>query len=280
MSVPINLAIVGVGLIGGSVGLAARSSSKPFRVVGFDLDPHEVDSALARGAIDDKATTLEAAVEQVDVVVICAPVTVSSRLIIASIEANPNLRLITDVGSTKAKLIERVGHHQTASRSFVGAHPLAGSERRGVDHSNADLIRGRTCVLTPTDTTSKESLALARDFWLGLGCRLIELDPASHDEAMALTSHLPHAVASALCGVVEPRLRGLAAGAFRDGTRVSAADANLWSGIFLENRENLLASIEKFEGRLTLLHRALKASDRGAIIDWWQSAYPSSGGGS
>lgn len=266
-------------MIGGSVGFAARSAERPYRVIGFDVNPRETDRGVARGALDEAAMTLGEAVERADLVVVCSPVDVSVDLIHASLEANPTLGLITDVGSTKANLVFRVQGQSLASRIYVGAHPLAGSERRGVESSQANLLRGRTCVLTPTEQNSEDAVITAREFWIDLGCRLVEMDPDSHDAAMALTSHLPHAVASALSGLVAPEMTGLAAGAFRDGTRVAAADASLWSGIFLENRENLLHAIEGFGERLGILRQALVRSDRQAILDWWEAGRRSHGQG-
>jgi hypothetical protein len=144
--------------------------------------------------------------------------------------------LVTDAGSTKRRIVEVVESNPRSRSVFVGGHPLAGSERQGVAHAQEELFEGRVCVLTPTAATPPDRLQRARGFWRALGCRVVELDPVAHDEALALTSHLPHVLAAALAAAVPGDALRLAAGAFRDGTRVAASDAALWTAIFLENR--------------------------------------------
>src|SRR5262249_3976115 len=138
-----------------------------------------------------------------------------------SAEAAPADVLVTDAGSAKRQIVERVERHPRSSAVFVGAHPLSGSERRGVAHARAELFEGRPCVLTPTPRTSPERLRRAREFWAALGCRVMEMGPAEHDEILAYTSHLPHATAAALASTVPVEWLPLAAGAYRDGTRVA-----------------------------------------------------------
>src|SRR5262249_22685474 len=135
--------------------------------------------------------------------------------------------LVTDGGSTKRAILDAVERHEPSRRVFVGAHPLAGSERSGVRAARVGLFDGRVCVLTPTPQTSRDRLEQARAFWSDLGCRLVEMSPEAHDDALALPSPLPHAVAAALAASVPPELLPLAAGAYRDGTRVAAADPDL-----------------------------------------------------
>jgi prephenate dehydrogenase len=151
-------------------------------------------------------------------------------------EGGPEDVLVTDAGSTKRRIVAEVEAHPRALAAFVGAHPIAGSERKGVAHARADLFEGRVCVLTPTARTPPERRDRARRFWELLGCRTLEMAPDDHDAALARTSHLPHAVAAALAAAVPAELLALAAGAYRDGTRVAGSDPDLWAGIFLENR--------------------------------------------
>jgi prephenate dehydrogenase len=155
---------------------------------------------------------------------------------------------------------------------FVGAHPLAGSERRGVEHAQADLFDGRVCVLTPTPRTPPEITERAHRFWTSLGCRVIEMGPAEHDEILAYTSHLPHALAAALAASVPIDWLGLAAGAFRDGTRVAAADTELWTAIFRDNRGPLLKALGNLQESLDTFKYALMRDDEDAIRLWWEQA--------
>jgi prephenate dehydrogenase len=265
-----TVAIVGVGLIGGSIGLALRARSLAERVIGIGRDQARLVEGVRRGAIDDATTDLAAGVSRADVVVICTPVTRIAGDVAKAAKAGPDDMLITDAGSTKRMIVEEVEQDARARAVFVGGHPIAGSERKGVEHADADLFEGRACVLTPTPKTPVDRLNRARTFWRGVGCRLIETDPTEHDEALALTSHLPHAVASALASTVPIEALGMAAGAYRDGTRVAGSDAELWSGIFKANRAPLLAALRAFQGRLHTLESALATNDDDAIQTWWE----------
>ncbi len=247
------MAIVGVGLIGGSVGLALKRREPGGRVVGIGRSPTRLGEALDVGAIDEATTDF-------------------SQGVARAARHGPGHVLVTDAGSTKRRIVEAVEREPRSRAVFVGGHPLAGSERQGVGHARAELFDGRVCVLTPTAQTPVDRLERARRFWAALGCQIHELDPAAHDEALALTSHLPHALAAALANTVPAGSLTLAAGAFRDGTRVAGADASLWSGIFLENREPLLRALERFEAELATFRQALEARDEIALRAWWMIA--------
>ncbi|MDX2035621.1 MAG: prephenate dehydrogenase [Isosphaeraceae bacterium] len=262
-------AIVGVGLIGGSIGMALRAAGH--RVVGIGRDPARLDEARRLGAIDEAAASadLPEVLRDVAVAVVCTPVDRIATDVVALAAAGPDDLLITDAGSTKRALVERIEADPIAVRRFVAAHPIAGSERQGVAHSRADMFEGRVCALTPTERTPPDRLERARCFWKLLGCRIVELDPVEHDRRLALTSHLPHAVSSALSSLVPPDHLPLAAGAHRDVTRVAGADAALWASIFLENRTDLLSALAAFRSRLELLEQALSAGDRDRVEAWW-----------
>jgi len=269
---PGTVAIVGVGLIGGSIGLALRSKGLAGRVVGIGRDAPRLEEARRLGAIDAYATDLAEGVAGAEVAVVCTPV---SRLVedaLAACRHGPGSILVTDAGSTKARIVEGIEADPRGRAAFVGAHPIAGSERQGVAHARADLFEGRTCVLTPTARTPPDRLGRARDFWAGLGCRLIEVDPVEHDQRLARTSHLPHAVAAALAASVPPELLGMAAGAYRDGTRVAGADAGLWAAIFRENRGPVLDALREFESHLATFREALEADDGARLLAWWDAA--------
>ena len=261
--------IVGVGLIGGSIGRALRERGAAGRVIGVDLDSDRLQQALDLGAIDHAASDLAEAVAEADVVVIGAPVPATVGLIRAASRLGRDSLLITDVGSTKARIVAEVEADDLARSRFVGSHPIAGSERQGVEHARADLFDGKVCALTPTPRTPLDRVERARRFWASLGAATIEIDPTLHDAHLAKTSHLPHAVASALAAVVPPDLLPFAAGAYRDGTRVAGAEANLWAGIFLANREPILDALTRFERELATFRAALDAGDADRIAAWW-----------
>jgi prephenate dehydrogenase len=176
---------------------------------------------------------------------------------------------LTDAGSTKRQIVEAVEKHVAASRLYVGAHPLAGSERSGSSHARPGLFDDRICVLTPTPRTPGQRLERARAFWGGLGCRVVEMSPIEHDEVLAYTSHLPHALAAALASSVPAEWLELAAGAFRDGSRVAAADTGLWTAIFRDNRGPLLKAIGTLQERISAFKYAVMTDDEDAIRRWW-----------
>lgn len=267
-----TVAIIGVGLIGGSIGQALRTRGISERVIGIGRHLHRLEEAQRLGAIDSWTTEIAQGVAKADVVVVCTPVNRIVEDIQHAAEFVPVGALITDAGSTKRRIVEQVERQELARTFFVGAHPLAGSERTGVVAARADLLDGRVCVLTPTPRTVAARLEQARRFWQSVGCRIVELGLEAHDEALARTSHLPHAVAAALASAVPEPWLNLAAGAYRDGTRVAGADASLWAGIFLENRRQVLEALVDFREQLTTFERALANRDEETLREWWDAA--------
>lgn len=267
-----TVAIVGVGLIGGSIGLALRDRGLASRVIGVGRDPANLAEAVRLGAIDVGTVELRQGVAEADVAVVCTPVSLIARDVREAARLGRDDLLVTDAGSTKRGIVAEVEDDPRARSAFVGGHPIAGSERKGAAHARADLFDGRVCVLTPTDRTPADRLDRARRFWSGLGCRIVEIDPPTHDDALALTSHLPHAVAAALAATVPEAILPLAAGAYRDGTRVAGSDPALWAGILLANRDPVLRAIDRYNLQLTQLRRALEQKDEKAMLTWWAEA--------
>jgi prephenate dehydrogenase len=264
-----SVTILGVGLIGGSIGLALRSRGLASEVIGVGRDPDSLGEAVKRGAIDRGTTDLRDGMGSAEVVVVCTPVDRVAEDVRRSAEAAPQEVLITDAGSSKRQIVEAVERQPRGTSVFVGAHPVAGSERRGVNHARADLFDGRPCVLTPTSRTPPDRLRRAGEFWSSIGCRVLEMGPAEHDEVLAYTSHLPHALAGALASAVPADWLPLAAGAFRDGTRVAAADTAIWTAIFRDNRGPLLKALDSLRERLASFQYALMTDDEDAIRRWW-----------
>jgi prephenate dehydrogenase len=267
-----TVAIVGVGLIGGSIGQALRAGGLARRVVGIGRDPARLEEARRLGAIDVGLTNVTLGVSEAEIVVVCTPVNRIAADVGLIAHACPVGTLITDAGSTKRAIVGQVEADPIARSKFVAAHPIAGSERAGVANARADLFTGRVCVLTPTDQTPPALLDRARTFWSTLGARLIELDPATHDDRLARTSHLPHALAAGLAAIVGPDLVPLAAGAYRDVTRVAGAEASLWIPIFLENRAAILDALSDYTRALDGFRDALDASDESRLSAWWDAA--------
>jgi prephenate dehydrogenase len=266
------VAILGVGLIGGSIGLALRTRRAASEVIGVGRDGGSLAEAVKRGAIDRGTIDLHEGLQAAEVVVVCTPVNRVAEDVRRCAEAAGPDVLITDAGSSKRQIVEVLERQPRCASVFVGAHPIAGSERRGVAHARPDLFDGRPCVLTPTSRTPADRLRRAGRFWASLGCRILEMGPAEHDEVLAYTSHLPHALSSALAGTVPVDWLPLAAGAYRDGTRVAAADTGLWTAIFRDNRGPLLKALDSLRERLAGFQYALMTDDEEAIRRWWDEA--------
>jgi prephenate dehydrogenase len=261
-----TLAIVGVGLLGGSVAKAARAAALARTLVGVGRDAARLESALADGALDRVTTDLEAGVRGADFVLLAAPVLAIEALLERVWRAAPDGATLTDVGSTKAGIVRRA--EALAARrplAFVGSHPMAGSEKSGYGVARADLFEGATVLVTPTDRTEPRALKTVTGFWEALGARVSALDPEAHDIAVAAISHLPHAVADALVDAVArfaPEALEFAARGFKDTTRIAASDPDMWADIFLANRTALGASLGAFRQALAELEGAIAGGSR------------------
>jgi prephenate dehydrogenase len=260
-----TLTIVGVGLIGGSLGLAARRRGLAARVIGVGRQTASLETARQIGAIDEGTQDLEASVREADLVVFCTPVDRIVDQVLQAAPCCPPGALLTDAGSTKAAIVRGLEGRLPARVAFVGSHPLAGSEKRGPDFADARLFQDRLTVVTPTPQTDPVALGRICDFWQALGSRVRTLSPEEHDQALALTSHLPHLVAAALAGILPLELAEFTATGFRDTTRVAAGDPSLWTGIFRQNRQAVLAALDALHRWLEGFQQALLADDRNML---------------
>jgi len=260
-----TLTIVGVGLIGGSIGLAVRRRGLAGRVRGVGRQPATLERARQMGAIDEIGADIAAAVREADITIFCTPVTLIAEQVLAAAPACAKGTLLTDAGSTKAAIVHALDGQLPADVSFVGSHPLAGSAKRGPEHADADLFEGRVTVVTPTPRTDRLALERTVAFWQALGSRVLLMGPDEHDQALALTSHLPHLLASVLAGLLSPELHELTATGFRDTTRIAAGDPSLWTGILLQNRVALLEALGRVEGTLLEFKTALMTANAAAV---------------
>lgn len=261
-----TLAIIGVGLIGGSIGLAVRTRGVARRVLGIGRNLRDAAEALAHGAIDEPAEM--SAVTDADLIVSCAPVdAIASTIREALCHAKPSA-VFTDAGSTKGLIVASLANLPR----FVGGHPMAGSEKCGPAAARANLFDQRLVVLTPTVATDPDAVQLVRRFWQSLGASVCEIDAAAHDRIVAFTSHLPHVLASGLAGSLADAERPFTAAGFLGLTRVAASDARLWSAILEQNRPAVLTAIDRFAESLDELRSALAAGDRERIEEFLHRA--------
>lgn len=273
-----TIAIVGVGLIGGSLGMAARRKGIARHVIGIGRSEQRLMRAKILGAIDEYSLDMAQGAAEADLVVLCTPV----ALVAPTLEIMaPSLKtgaIVTDAGSTKHEIVEQAEKLMPEGTTFLGGHPMAGSEQTGVDAARADLFMGATYVLTPGKDTDFQALARMSAFAGALGARVEVMSPPEHDEAVAVISHLPHAIAAALMQLAEESQRHtsktfqLAAGSFKDLTRIADSSPELWRDICMTNADSLSAAITALQDTLDSLKSVLQARDEAAIERFFEQA--------
>jgi prephenate dehydrogenase len=268
-----RIAVLGVGLIGGSIGLAARERLG-CEVVGWGPNRPTLERAEALGAVDRSAATVAEACEGAEIVFCAAPVSALPELARAALAASGPETVVTDAGSTKRGIVAELGDGER----FVGGHPLAGAETAGVGNARADLFDGARWYLTPTERTGAAALGRLRDAIAGLGARPRTIDAGAHDRLMATVSHLPHLLADVLVGLAaaelarDSELLPDVGPSFRDATRVAGSNPAIWGDIFAANREALAAAIDDAIVRLDEARALIRGGDAGAIAAWHAAA--------
>ena len=259
-----RITIWGVGLIGGSLGLALKKNGFQGQRLGLGRNIGRLENALERDAVDVITTELAEGLQETDLIVLCMPVALVPMFvqhIIESVNTRHHRIVLTDVGSTKSALVETVEaqlHEQRADAlSFIGGHPMAGSHETGVGAARATLFEKATCILTPTANTDADALALVKSLWEFVGAVPRLLSPEAHDLLVGAASHLPHLIASLLTNTVANveteagQALDFTATGFRDSTRIAAGSPDLWTGIFTQNRDVLLSLIDDITENLT-----------------------------
>lgn len=259
-----RIAVIGVGLIGGSVGLAARERLDA-EVIGWDPSTRALAIARQREAVDCVARSVGTALDRAQLAVVAAPVGVLSGLVDDVLAAAPADCVVTDVGSTKRFLVRD-------DERFCGGHPLAGAETAGVEHARSDLFDGATWYLTPGPRTSGVLFERLHRFVTGIGARPCAIDAETHDRAMASVSHLPHVVANVMVAQAAGALGGeqvpSTGPSFRDATRVAGANSGIWTDIYLGNADALIERIDDTVARLSAVRELLVARDAAGITAW------------
>ena len=245
------VAIVGTGLIGGSIGLGLKESGLATSIIGIGHRKVSINKALKIKAIDEGTTSIEKAAKQADIIILATSVNLIPDYAKKIIPLMKESAILTDVGSTKDYIVSQVTKEMKSKSgegrsSFIGAHPLAGSEQRGIDSARSDLFEGSVCVLTPTDLNPKKDITRLSNMWKALGARISIMTPSKHDEILALVSHLPHFVASSLAGVIEEKHWKFAASGLRDTTRIASGDPDLWLSISKQNKQEIIKALKCF----------------------------------
>ncbi|HEX2294606.1 MAG TPA: prephenate dehydrogenase/arogenate dehydrogenase family protein [Actinomycetota bacterium] len=270
-----RVAILGTGLIGGSIGLGLAAVDPSTEIVGYDPDREAAEAALKAGAVAAVAREPAAAVEGAGVVVLAGPVDATPGLVEAISARVPDAAVVTDVGSAKAAVVA-VGE-DAFGRRFVGGHPMAGSERHGARAASADLFRDAWWILTPTRSTAPEAYARVADLVGRLGAKPVAVSPSRHDSLVARLSHVPQLTASALVELAagagdREALLGLAAGGFRDVTRIAASNPDLWVTILRSNKASILDALETLDRKLTSVAGWIERDDWDEVREWLAAA--------
>lgn len=273
-----KVTLIGLGLLGGSVGLALRNRRLAKSVVGYARRKATIAEAKACGAVDDATSDLREAVAQADLILLCTPVGAMPNLAEALLPHCRKGVLLTDVGSVK----NAVARHlfplaRRHSAVFVGSHPMAGSEKTGITHASASLFEGAVCVVTPLPETPQASTQRIAEFWTSLGGRMAEMSPARHDKIVSRTSHLPHVIASILAHDVldagaDAMQRRLCASGFRDTTRVAAGNAAIWKDILAQNSDNVVDALDHCIEGLSQFRCMLREGNSERLADFLEEA--------
>ncbi len=266
-----KITIIGVGLLGGSIGLAARKIHVAKEIAGFVRNQKNISDCEKFGATDFATTDLLSAVSNSDLVILCTPLAQMPSLAEQMLPALKRGAIVTDVGSVKSNVVRELESLvQKSGAHFIGSHPMAGAEKTGVAVARANLFENAVCVLTPTKKSNANAVRKLEQFWQSLGARVLKIDAAQHDLLVSRSSHLPHVIAAALANLVlnpaNPKMQSqLCATGFRDTTRIASGSPEMWRDIALANRKNLSRAVDAFVAELKKFQTALKSGEAKAL---------------
>ncbi len=270
-----RIAILGVGLIGASFARAARKQGLCRHISGYGRNAENLRRARAMGIIDSFEADPAAACDAADLVLLSAPVGSFTGLAGKIAPALKKGAVVTDAGSVKGGLVEQLEDLMPPGAHFIGAHPIAGSDRSGIDASHAELFKGALCIITPTSRSDRTSLDAVIALWEGIGCRVDRMDPFRHDRVFAAVSHMPHIVAFSLVNALHNLDEGFieyAGQGFRDTTRIAASSPEIWRDISISNRDNLVEMMRAVRKEFDIIMRHLEAGDASALEEAFRRA--------
>lgn len=272
-----QVSIIGVGLLGGSLGQALRQRKLARRVVGCVRRKTTLAECRRAGAVDIATLDLADGVAEADLVVLCTPIAQMRGLLKTLLPHLKRGAIVTDVGSVKGPVVRDLTALATkAGVHFVGSHPMAGSEKMGVSSARPDLYDGAVCVVTPTGKTRRAATRRVEQLWKSVGARVLKMSPSLHDELVARSSHLPHLLACQLVnhtlGQAASAQAALCASGFRDTTRIASGSPEMWRDIAMANRDNLAKSLGQFISELRGLQRAVRQGDEAGLARFFEQA--------
>jgi prephenate dehydrogenase len=273
-----KVTLAGVGLLGGSLGLALKQRKLADLVVGFVRRQESIKECETYGAVDSATMDLHEGISGAELVVLCTPIAKMQSLVKQMRPALAKGAIVTDVGSVKGSVVRELEDLVAKQGgTFIGSHPMAGAERMGVAAARGDLFNNAVCIVTPTSKSNKAAVENVEELWRSVGARPLRMSPELHDELVSRSSHLPHVLAATLANAVldpkQPKQQGaLCANGFRDTTRIASGSPEMWRDIALANRENLISALDSFIEDLRNFRRFLKSKDEKAISKFFDIA--------
>ncbi len=273
-----KIAIIGVGLLGGSIGLAVKQRKLAAKIVGYVRRTSSIEECEKIGAVDHATRDLSRVVENADLIILCSPLSQMRELAEQMLPALKPGAFVTDVGSVKSSVIHELEPIFASGNSFfIGSHPMAGGEKIGVSAAKADLFENAVCVITPTAQSNAQALAVVENFWKALGARVVKVSPEMHDDLVSRSSHLPHVIAAELANYVLSPTHAkeqalLCANGFRDTTRIASGSPEMWRDISRANQKNLSRVLGVFIEGLEEFRNALDSDDEKTIEEFFQTA--------
>lgn len=261
-----KVVIVGVGLIGGSIGFAVKKKKLAEKVIGICRREISKEAAIKSGSVDYATLDFKEGLKDAELVIIASPVgkIVDIAKIVAA-HADGSV-ILTDVGSTKEYITQGIERIIPDNIKYAGSHPMAGSEKSGVAFAGERLFEKSLCIITKTVKTDKKALDVLRRFWTQIGCRVELMTPKMHDAVIAHVSHLPHIAAFALAGSVSSREYKFAATSFRDTTRIASSDPVLWNDIFMTNKKAVMEAVSEYKKKLSIIDSAIRSGNSKRLI--------------
>ncbi len=267
-----KVTIIGIGLIGGSLGKAIKKHKLAREVIGVAQQQSTLTLAIKNQVIDHGYLDVKKAVVNADLVVLATPVSIITGILSM---IGPHLRrncIVTDVGSSKLSIVHAAQQHLPSASFFVGSHPLAGSEKRGVQHAQEDLFNGSVCIMTPTEETHRVARDRVKLLWTKLGCQVKLLSPEEHDKILAYISHLPHLMAYALMEAIPSEYLPYAAQGLKDTTRIASSSPQMWTDICMGNSKNLIRALDELVKNLSALRKAVSSHNQRELTEHFQAA--------
>ncbi len=262
-----KVTIIGIGLIGGSNGMALKKNNFAREVIGVSRQHSSLVQALKSRAIDKASHDVRKSVQDADLVILATPVkTIISMFTVI----NKSLKrgcIVTDVGSTKEAIVAAAEKHLPSHALFVGSHPLAGSEKKGAAFGSAELFNGSICIMTPTEKTNKAAVDKVKTLWMRLGANVKTLPADEHDKALAYISHLPHLLAYGLIDVIPPDYVQYAAQGLKDTTRIASSDPDMWKDVCITNSQSLLKALDEYAKVLAAFRKAIVSKDEPNLLE-------------